>query len=44
MEFKTFLESEEQKDVEKLISSLPKGHRDLLNGYKFKYTNSKCGK
>jgi hypothetical protein len=39
MEFKTFLESEEQKDVEKLISSLPKKHRDLLNGYKFKYTS-----
>jgi len=38
MNFKLFLESEEQKNVEKLISSLPKGHRELLNGYKFKYT------
>ena len=38
MNFKTFLESEERKNVEKLLLKLPKGHRALLDGYKFKFT------
>jgi len=38
MNFKTFLESEEEKNVHKLLSRLPKGHRALLDGYKFRYT------
>jgi hypothetical protein len=39
--FKIFLEqseSEEQKNVEKLLSGLPVGHRRLLHKYKFTYT------
>jgi hypothetical protein len=36
--FKTFLESEEKKNVEAMIAKLPKGHQKLLNGYKIKYT------
>lgn len=36
--FRTFLESEESDNVEKLIAKLPKGHQKLLRGYKFKYT------
>lgn len=36
--FKTFLENEEEKNVKNTISKLPKGHQNLLNGYKFKYT------
>ena len=38
MNFKIFLENEEQKNVLKLLHSLPKKHRTLLKGYKFKYT------
>lgn len=38
MNFKNFLESEERKNVEKLLLKLPKGHRALLDGYKFKFT------
>ena len=38
MNFRLFLETEEEKNVNDLIASLPKGHRDLLDGYKFKYT------
>lgn len=36
--FKVFIESEEQKNVEDMISKLPKKHQKLLDGYKFKYT------
>lgn len=37
--FKIFLEmEEEEKNVKKTISKLPKGHQKLLNGYKFKFT------
>jgi hypothetical protein len=36
--FKTFLESEEKRNVEKLISRLPDGHKRLLNRFKFTYT------
>lgn len=38
MDFRTFLEFEEKRNVEKLLSRLPKGHRKLLDGYKFRYT------
>ena len=38
MNFRTFLESEEERNVHKLLSRLPKGHRALLDGYKFRYT------
>lgn len=38
MEFMTFFEFEEKRNVEKLLSRLPKGHRTLLDGYKFRYT------
>lgn len=38
MNFKLFIESEEQKNVDKMISSLPKGHQKLLDGYKFTFT------
>lgn len=38
MNFRNFLESEEEKNVHKLLSRLPKGHRALLDGYKFRYT------
>jgi hypothetical protein len=38
MNFKQFLESEEKRNVEKLLSILPAGHRKLLQGYKFRYT------
>lgn len=38
MSFKQFLEFEEKRNVAKLLDSLPKGHRELLDGYKFKYT------
>lgn len=36
--FKLFLETEEENNVKRLIKSLPKGHQNLLNGYKFVYT------
>lgn len=36
--FKMFWESEEQKNVETMISKLPKSHQKLLNGYKFTFT------
>ena len=36
--FKIFLENEEKENVKAMISKLPKGHRKLLDGYKFKYT------
>lgn len=36
--FRTFLENEEQENVEAMISKLPKSHQKLLDGYKFKYT------
>ena len=39
MNFKLFLESEEQKNVDQLLASLPKGHRDLLDGFEFNYTS-----
>jgi hypothetical protein len=38
MNFKSFLESEEKNNVEKLLQRLPKSHRRLLDGYKFTYT------
>jgi len=38
MNFRTFLENEEKRNVEKLLSKLPKGHRKLLQGYKFRFT------
>jgi hypothetical protein len=38
MNFRFFLESEEKKNVEELLASLPKSHRKLFDGYKFKYT------
>ena len=38
MNFRLFLESEEENNVKKLLASLPKSHRDLLDGYHFKYT------
>lgn len=38
MNFKTFLENEEKRNVEKLLSKLPEGHRKLLQGYKFRFT------
>lgn len=37
-EFKKFMEHEEQKNVESMISKLPRSHQKLLDGYKFKYT------
>lgn len=36
--FRLYLESEEEENVQKMISKLPKGHQRLLKGYKFKYT------
>ena len=38
MNFRLFLETEEEDNVNKLLAALPEGHRKLLNGYKFKYT------
>lgn len=38
MDFKLFLETEEKKNVDELLASLPKSHRKLFHGYKFKYT------
>ena len=41
MNFKTFLEQkniEEEKNVKKMLSLLPKRHRKLLDGYKFTFT------
>ena len=39
MNFRNFMESEEEeRNVNKLLSRLPKGHRALLDGYKFRYT------
>lgn len=41
MNFKTYLEQkeiEEEKNVKKMLSSLPKKHKKLLNGYKFTFT------
>lgn len=38
MNFRQFLESEEKRNVEKLLSTLPSGHKKLLQGYKFRYT------
>lgn len=37
--FKLFIEkamSEEDKNIKETLGRLPKGHRDLVNGYKFK--------
>ena len=36
--FKTFLESEEQKDVRQMMSKLPQKYQDLLSGFKFRFT------
>lgn len=41
MNFKRFLENkeiEEEKNVKKMLSKLPKSHRKLLDGYKFTFT------
>jgi hypothetical protein len=35
--FRTFLESEEVKNVKQMIAKLPKGHQALLDGYKFRF-------
>lgn len=37
LEFKTFLEGEEEENVNKMIAKLPKKHQKLLDGYKFSY-------
>jgi hypothetical protein len=36
--FKLFLETEEEENVKKLISTLPVAHKRLLNKFKFTYT------
>jgi len=38
MNFKLFLETEESKNVERMLDMIPEKHRQLLNGYKFRYT------
>jgi hypothetical protein len=38
MSFRAFLESEEKKNVDSLLASVPASHRKLLDGYKFTYT------
>lgn len=38
MEFRRFIESEEERNVKRLLDELPDGHRQLLKGYKFRYT------
>lgn len=37
-EFKLFLESEEEKDVNSLLAKLPKKHQKLMDGFKFTFT------
>lgn len=37
--FKLFLEFEEKNNVEKTLYKLPKGHREMLKGYKINFTD-----
>jgi hypothetical protein len=38
MNFKRFIESKEQNQVEKTLDKLPKVHRELVKNYKIKFT------
>ena len=36
--FKLFIEkSEEEENIQSMLKKLPKGHREMINGYKFRY-------
>lgn len=37
MEFKAFLESEEKKNIESMLKKIPKPHRCLIKGFKYKF-------
>lgn len=37
MNFRQFLESEEEKDLSRTMNKIPKSHAGLVDGYKFKF-------
>ena len=39
LNFQAFFERSSNGDLDKLLVKIPKGHKELLNGFKFKYTH-----